>query len=124
MVRKNLAVYEPPKQTRAVVLYWRLPEEWAEVLHEWVRATSFSDPIHFFSHLKKYIPVSQLRFLPSLLLLFFFSAGDENRTAEHDTDVLRDFESTRAVCALGNPRVASTQCNIGTRQERRSGPAH
>lgn len=41
LVRKNLAVYEPPKQTRAVVLYWRLPEEWAEVLYEWVRATPF-----------------------------------------------------------------------------------
>ena len=79
--------------------------------------------------------MSQLRFLPSLLQIHpsrgrrrpsssFFFAGDENRTAEHDTDVLRDFESTRAVCALGNPRVASTQCNIGTRQERRSGPAH
>jgi len=37
MVAKNLAVYEPAKQTRSVLLYWRLPEEWAEVLHEWVR---------------------------------------------------------------------------------------
>jgi ESCRT-II complex subunit VPS25 len=37
MVSKNLAVYEPPKQTRSVLLYWRLPEEWAEVLHGWVR---------------------------------------------------------------------------------------
>jgi ESCRT-II complex subunit VPS25 len=41
MVSKNLAVYEPAKQTRAVLLYWRLPEEWAEVLHEWVRDPSF-----------------------------------------------------------------------------------
>ena len=38
MVAKNLAVYEPAKQTRSVLLYWRLPEEWAEVLHEWVRS--------------------------------------------------------------------------------------
>ena len=37
MVTKDLAVYEPAKQTRSVLLYWRLPEEWAEVLHEWVR---------------------------------------------------------------------------------------
>jgi ESCRT-II complex subunit VPS25 len=36
MVTKNLAVYEPVKQTRSVLLYWRLPEEWAEVLYEWV----------------------------------------------------------------------------------------
>jgi ESCRT-II complex subunit VPS25 len=38
MVSKNLAVYEPAKQTRAVLLYWRLPEEWAEVLYDWVRS--------------------------------------------------------------------------------------
>lgn len=37
MVSKKVAVYEPPKQTRSVLLYWRLPEEWAEVLHGWVR---------------------------------------------------------------------------------------
>lgn len=37
LVAKNLAVYEPPKQTRSVLLYWRLPEEWAEVLYDWVR---------------------------------------------------------------------------------------
>jgi len=36
MVAKNVAVYEPPKQTRAVLLFWRLPEEWADVLHSWV----------------------------------------------------------------------------------------
>ena len=36
MVAKNLAVYEPAKQTRSVLLHWRLPEEWAELLHEWV----------------------------------------------------------------------------------------
>jgi ESCRT-II complex subunit VPS25 len=41
MAGKNLAVYEPAKQTRAVLLYWRLPEEWAEVLHEWVRVSLF-----------------------------------------------------------------------------------
>ncbi|OBZ73694.1 Vacuolar protein-sorting-associated protein 25 [Grifola frondosa] len=36
MVSKNLATYDPPKQTRSALLYWRLPEDWAEVLHEWV----------------------------------------------------------------------------------------
>ncbi|KAH7922619.1 ESCRT-II complex vps25 subunit [Leucogyrophana mollusca] len=39
MVSKNLAVYEPPKQIHAVLLYWRLPEEWADVLHSWATAT-------------------------------------------------------------------------------------
>jgi ESCRT-II complex subunit VPS25 len=37
MVSKNIATYEPAKQTRSVLLYWRLPEEWAEVLYQWVR---------------------------------------------------------------------------------------
>jgi ESCRT-II complex subunit VPS25 len=36
MVDKNVAAYEPAKQTRAVLIYWRLPEEWAEVLYDWV----------------------------------------------------------------------------------------
>jgi ESCRT-II complex subunit VPS25 len=36
MVERNFAAYEPPKQTRSVLLYWRLPEEWAEALHSWV----------------------------------------------------------------------------------------
>jgi len=35
MVDKNVAAYEPVKQTRAVLVYWRLPEEWAEVLYDW-----------------------------------------------------------------------------------------
>jgi ESCRT-II complex subunit VPS25 len=36
MVAKIVAVYEPAKQTRAALLYWRLPKEWADVLHPWV----------------------------------------------------------------------------------------
>jgi ESCRT-II complex subunit VPS25 len=36
MVERNVAVYDPSKQTRSVLLYWRLPEEWAQVLHGWV----------------------------------------------------------------------------------------
>ncbi|KAF8972780.1 ESCRT-II complex subunit-domain-containing protein [Flammula alnicola] len=36
MVDRNLATYEPPKQTRSALIYWRLPEEWAEVLYDWV----------------------------------------------------------------------------------------
>ena len=45
MVDKNVASYEPAKQTRAVLVYWRLPEEWAEVLYDWV-----CEMVHF----KKY----------------------------------------------------------------------
>jgi len=37
MTDENLAAYEPAKQTRSILIYWRLPEEWAEALYEWVR---------------------------------------------------------------------------------------
>jgi ESCRT-II complex subunit VPS25 len=36
MVARNIAAYEPAKQTRAMLLYWRTPEEWAAALHTWV----------------------------------------------------------------------------------------
>ena len=37
MVATGQAVYDPPNQTSAVLLYWRSPEEWAQVLYDWVR---------------------------------------------------------------------------------------
>ncbi|KAE9397767.1 hypothetical protein BT96DRAFT_921229 [Gymnopus androsaceus JB14] len=39
MVSDKLAAYEPPKQDRSVLIYWRLPEEWVEILYEWVRTS-------------------------------------------------------------------------------------
>jgi ESCRT-II complex subunit VPS25 len=36
LVAQSLAVYEPPRQTQTVMLYWRRPEDWGEVLFEWV----------------------------------------------------------------------------------------
>lgn len=30
-------MYEPPRQVSSVLLYWRSAEEWAQVLHDWVR---------------------------------------------------------------------------------------
>lgn len=43
LASQNLAVYEPPKQTRSIIVYWRLPEEWAEVMHEWVHSLTLKD---------------------------------------------------------------------------------
>ena len=48
MTDKNLAIYEPPKQTRSLLVYWRLPEDWAEVLYEWVRAVLKVTGMEFF----------------------------------------------------------------------------
>ncbi|KZS94334.1 ESCRT-II complex vps25 subunit [Sistotremastrum niveocremeum HHB9708] len=39
MVEQGQAIWDPPKQNRVVLLHWRLPEEWAEVLHEWATST-------------------------------------------------------------------------------------
>ncbi|KAG6846866.1 hypothetical protein H0H93_011367, partial [Arthromyces matolae] len=40
MVAKDLATYEPQKQTRSVLLYWRSPDDWAEALHSWATETA------------------------------------------------------------------------------------
>ncbi|KAG6888063.1 hypothetical protein C0995_010838 [Termitomyces sp. Mi166 len=40
LVAKDLAAYEPQKQTRSVLLYWRSPDEWAETLHSWATETA------------------------------------------------------------------------------------
>ncbi|KAG8686329.1 hypothetical protein FRC09_014198 [Ceratobasidium sp. 395] len=34
-----MAEFEPPNQTRSVIVYWRRPEEWAEALHDWANQT-------------------------------------------------------------------------------------
>jgi len=39
LVAQGSANWEPTNQTRAVLVYWRTPEDWAEVLHSWASAT-------------------------------------------------------------------------------------
>ncbi|KAH9851857.1 ESCRT-II complex vps25 subunit [Lenzites betulinus] len=39
MVAKGHAVYEPPRQTASVLLYWRSADEWAQVLYDWANTT-------------------------------------------------------------------------------------
>jgi len=68
MVSKNVATYEPPKQTRTVLLYWRLPEEWAEVLHEWASSTGQLNTIlTFYEIIEPPVP-SPLSGIPPTLL--------------------------------------------------------
>ncbi|EIM90833.1 ESCRT-II complex vps25 subunit [Stereum hirsutum FP-91666 SS1] len=68
MVTKNLAAYEPPKQTRSVILHWRLPEEWAEVLHEWASASGHLNTILTFYEITDPPVESPLSGLPTPLL--------------------------------------------------------
>ncbi|KIK38320.1 hypothetical protein CY34DRAFT_772726 [Suillus luteus UH-Slu-Lm8-n1] len=58
LVAQNLAVYEPAKQTRAVLLHWRLPEEWADVLHSWATATGQLNTILTFYEISVPSPLS------------------------------------------------------------------
>ncbi|GJE98536.1 ESCRT-II complex vps25 subunit [Phanerochaete sordida] len=68
MVEKNRAVYEPARQTRSVLLYWRTPEEWAEVLHGWADATGQLNTIlTFYEIIEPPVP-SQLSGIPMTLL--------------------------------------------------------
>lgn len=68
MVAKGIAVYEPAKQTRAVLLYWRLPEEWAEVLHQWATSTGQLNTIMTFYEITEPAVESELSNIPLPLL--------------------------------------------------------
>lgn len=68
MVTQNLAVYEPPKQTRTVLLYWRLPEEWADVLYDWATQTAQLNTILTFYDISDPAIPSALSGIPVLLL--------------------------------------------------------
>ncbi|KZT07335.1 ESCRT-II complex vps25 subunit [Laetiporus sulphureus 93-53] len=68
MVTKNRAVYEPAKQTRTVLLHWRQPEEWAEVLHDWASSTGQLNTIlTFYEIIEPPVP-SPLLGIPTTLL--------------------------------------------------------
>ena len=69
LVARNLAAYEPAKQTRSVLLYWKTPEEWGEALHEWVR-------------------VFTLIGYELTLMKTIYGSGDNDWAAEHDSYVL------------------------------------
>ncbi len=36
-------MYDPPNQTSSALLFWRSPEEWAQVLYDWVRISPSSE---------------------------------------------------------------------------------
>jgi len=68
LVIKNLAVYDPIKQDRAVLLYWRTPDEWAEVLHSWAASTGQLNTILTFYEIIEPAVESQLSGIPVTLL--------------------------------------------------------
>ncbi|KIM47132.1 hypothetical protein M413DRAFT_440655 [Hebeloma cylindrosporum] len=68
MADKNLAIYEPPKQKRSILVYWRLPEEWAEVLYEWVVDSGQLNTIMTFYEITDPLVESALTNIPVPLL--------------------------------------------------------
>ncbi|KIM22818.1 hypothetical protein M408DRAFT_18069 [Serendipita vermifera MAFF 305830] len=68
LVSRNQAAYEPPKQLSSVILYWRKPEEWAEVLHSWAVATGQLNTIMTFYEIQNPAIESDLTDIPSGLL--------------------------------------------------------
>ncbi|KIK56434.1 hypothetical protein GYMLUDRAFT_76160 [Collybiopsis luxurians FD-317 M1] len=68
MVSQKLAAYDPPKQDRSVLIYWRLPEEWAEVLHEWATSTGQLNTILTFYEITDPPVESPLSGIPVTLL--------------------------------------------------------
>ncbi|KAI0031144.1 ESCRT-II complex vps25 subunit [Vararia minispora EC-137] len=68
MVAKGLAAYEPPRQSRTVLLHWRLPEEWAEVLHDWAVGTGQLNTILTFFEIAEPEVESPLVGIPAPLL--------------------------------------------------------
>ncbi|KAJ3760154.1 ESCRT-II complex vps25 subunit [Lentinula raphanica] len=68
MVSRKIAVYDPPKQDRSILIYWRLPEEWAEVLYEWVSSTGNLNTIMTFYEITDPPIESPLSALPIPLL--------------------------------------------------------
>lgn len=39
MAAEGNAAADPPKQTTTYLLYWRKPEEWGQLIYDWVRYT-------------------------------------------------------------------------------------
>ncbi|KAF9444870.1 ESCRT-II complex, vps25 subunit [Macrolepiota fuliginosa MF-IS2] len=68
MVQRNVAAYESPKQTRSALVYWRLPEEWADVLHRWAADTGQLNTILTFYDITDPPLESPLSGIPVLLL--------------------------------------------------------
>ncbi|KZV69702.1 ESCRT-II complex vps25 subunit [Peniophora sp. CONT] len=93
LVTKGVAAYEPPKQTRSVLLYWRLPEEWAEVLHEWAVNTGQMNTILTFYEIMEPPIESPLSGIPPTLLKT--AIGILAKTGRAQTIAIPDGEGVR-----------------------------
>ncbi|KAI3616420.1 vacuolar protein-sorting-associated, partial [Moniliophthora roreri] len=68
MVARGFAEYDPPRQTKSVLLYWQSPDEWAEALHSWVSSIGSLNKIMTFYEITEPEIESSLSGMPILLL--------------------------------------------------------
>lgn len=68
LVARGQATYEPPRQDDSVLLYWRKPGEWAEVLHSWAVSTGQLNTIMTFYEIQAPSLPSELSDIPTPLL--------------------------------------------------------
>ncbi|KZP17555.1 ESCRT-II complex, vps25 subunit [Athelia psychrophila] len=101
MVAKNVAGYEPPKQTRSILVYWRLPEEWAEVLHGWVTSTAQLNTIMTFYEITDPPIESPLTDLP--LPLLRQAIAILGKTGRAQIIAVADGEGVRFFAGSGKP---------------------
>ncbi|KAF7331656.1 hypothetical protein MKEN_00045300 [Mycena kentingensis (nom. inval.)] len=98
MVAKNQAAYEPVGQTRSVVLHWRTPEEWAEVLHAWAISTGQLNTIlTFYEITDPPVPSPLSNIHPSLLrkaIGLLAKTGRAQLIAVSDGEGVRFFQGT------------------------------
>jgi hypothetical protein len=88
LVSNKLAEFEPPNQTRSVIVYWRKPEEWAEALHDWVSIN-----------------------LMSILTRHRSSAGESNRAVQYYFDSVRDTEPRHPLSLYRHSSPAPPPCD-------------
>ncbi|KAL5531604.1 hypothetical protein ACEPAG_4481 [Sanghuangporus baumii] len=100
LVAKNMAAYEPVKQTRSVLLYWRTPEEWGEALHEWATTTGQLNTILTFYEISDPPVPSALSGVPDVLLRR--AVASLARTGRAQLIAVSDGEGVRLF--PGNPR--------------------
>jgi len=68
LVAQGSAFWEPPGQSRSVILYWRSPEDWAELLHSWAISTGQLNTIMTFFEITEPPVPSQLSGVPLPIL--------------------------------------------------------
>lgn len=83
MAAEGSAAADPPKQGAMYLLYWRKPEEWGQLIYDWV---SLLDALPHCDRSASVFPCPEMKCLSSADA----DLGFGQRVLEHDHDLLRD----------------------------------